>query len=367
VKLLIKSDRSATTIPREVPAVRPAELQVEERRDVVYRSEVDRLVDVVVRGLDAGGGARVLLVGPPGCGKSTLVEQALRTEGLRAAAERRGLRYMGVKAEYDLGSLNVTLVDHTGRAERLSGAVWADLYSRLKETCAKQPFLVAALDGVDRLRPEAVPLALDWFGEWVGRVAFACKAQAAAVAAVGSKTLEAVAYDRQSTWLTNYAVYYVLGLSYGDFSALFKARVKDAAAWKRRGGPGDYDAWRLTGGLPRYFDMLIEDVASGGEFDKWAFLLHLAEDFGIPEAVRRLGSADALRKALKSPDLLDKPDYADLRRLLLESGVVVRFESPDRLLTEVDGKYAGGRYALAVPALAEYVAEASEKELMGDE
>lgn len=367
MKLLIKSDRSVATAPREAPAILPVELQAEERRDVVHRSEVDRLVDVVVRGLDAGGGTRVLLVGPPGSGKSTLVEQALRSQGLRAAAERRGLHYIGVKAEYDLGSLNVVLVDHTGRVERLRGAAWADLYSRLREVCAGHPFLVAALDGVDKLRPEVVPLALDWFGEWVGEAASACKAQAVAVAAVGMRTFEAVAYDRRGTWLANYAVYYVLGLSYRDFSALFKAWVKDSAAWKRRGGPGDYDAWRLTGGIPTYFEVLVEDVLSGREFDKWTFLWHLAEDFGIPEIVRRLGSADALRKALKDPDLLDKPDYAGLRRLLLESGVVVRFESPDRLFTEVDRRYAGERYALTVPALAEYVAEASEKELLGDE
>jgi len=366
VKLLIKSDRSVATVPREAPAVRPVELQAEERRDVVHRGEVDRLVDVVVRGLDAGGETRVLLVGPPGSGKSTLVEQALCGQGLRAAAERRGLRYIGLKAEYDLGSLNVALVDHTGRVEKLSGAAWADLYGRLREICTGQSFLVAALDGVDKLRPEVVPLALDWFGEWVGEAASACKAQAVVLAAMSSKTFEAVAYDRRGTRLANYAVYYVLGLSYRDFSALFKARVKDIATWKRRGGPGDYNAWRLTGGLPRYFDVLVEDVLSGREFDEWAFLSYLAEDFGIPEVVRRLGSADALRKALKSPDILDKPDHADLRRLLLESGVVVRFESPDRLLTEVDRRYAGERYALTVPALAEYVAEASEKELMDD-
>jgi len=363
---------------------------------IVPRSEEDALVEYLEERIKAGerGTTHVLLVGPAGCGKSTMMERLIHGLDLRGLAFLKGLHYVGIhvsapeyvsegvqlpqekRAELVAWTATVTAQLAAGAAASyaqtavLQDVNWGQLYNYVKEKVLeyqfkRQPALIAVvLDDVHVLPRHMVQPTLAKFKSWARNLAEEYDVKVIAIATMNSETYEAASYEGYPLWHSGYEVRYMLGFSLDDTWNLY-GLIRDEDAWIKKGGPYVYDIWRLTGGLPPLFFRLKEIVEKSEKFDERRFIEMVAGMYHMPDVVyevRRASMADKLYDAARNPDVLGEPEYAPVRKLLATKGHVVYFGDWQMLLTYAsDRKYIGGKYAWAVPALADYVSELAEK------
>jgi len=363
---------------------------------IVPRNEEDALVEYLEDRIKAGGRgtASLLLVGPAGCGKSTMMERLIHGLDLRGLAFLKGLHYVGIhvsapeyvsegvqlpqekRAELVAWTATVTAQLAAGAAASyaqtavLQDVNWGQLYNYVKEKVLeyqfkRQPALIAVvLDDVHVLPHHMIRPTLTKLSSWARNLAEEYDVKVIAIATMNSETYEATSYEGYPLWHSGYEVRYMLGFSLGDTWNLY-GLIKDEDTWIKKGGPYVYDVWRLTGGLPPLFFTLKEIVENSEKFDERRFVEMVVGMYHVPDVVyevRRASMADKLYDAARNPDVLGEPEYAPVRKLLATKGHIVYFGDRQLLLTEASGReYIGDKYAWAVPALADYVSELAEK------
>jgi len=370
------------------------------------RGELTKLVNIVNDGVRVKKNYSLVLVGPRGCGKTELLQQAIYN-WLDRLALKYQLDYAGVfvrATSYAVGrgvelpqmktaeavALRATLliksfyelskfaVDQIGvsQVETLDNATWEllhkYLYERLLKNSLGRALIAVALDGVDFLTDKSAILSIVYdFTAWARELAQKYGAWVIAIVSMRAKTY----YKLRNDLPGNIDVKFMLGFTLDDFwNHLFPHVVEDEEGWLRRGGPEPYEAWTLTGGLPRLFYKLYNQVMRAKEFKEGEFITSLDEDFEYAKLLRQLRNSDLLRRLIdvvQSPDKLTQEKYVYLRDILVEKELVVPIGHRESSLILGHTLFGpsdniGKHYVWVVPALRDYLFDVALRNYVED-
>jgi len=367
----------------------------------VYRGEVGKLVRIMDEELRASDAYIFALVGPKWCGKTMLVKEILQ-DRLANLVARRGDEYAAIDIElapqgnidipklpqeekvalnalkatlatmasYEASKLIVSQGINAPAPEIAGGEVQRIIYEYLYKRGLKRELertvVAIRLDGIDALKRE---------GAILGKIYEAVSVATKLLHDYGVKKVVVAIPMRVSTYYKVGATmpgdvdrYFILGFSLDDFwNYLFNSFVEDESRWRARGGPEPYEAWRLTGGIPRLFEMLYTGIMESYGFNVSEFVKDLDNEFWYTDVLAKLKSAGRLKKLVEvaqDPDALSEPEYAELRKLLIRSELVapVGYNNAKLIMGNTwfgPTSNMGKHYTWIIPALREHLFEAA--------